>query len=101
MRRSQNFDEKVLTRTDAQINFIWNNIGPVPGIHPNVFSVRWTGKLQTPETGTYLFRAYVDDEIRVMIDGKMVINAWGMHDNKRFTGEIALKAGQAYSRRIC
>jgi len=92
----QNFDEKVLTRTDAQINFIWNNIAPAPGIHPNVFSVRWTGKLQAPETGTYLFRAHVDDGIRVMVDGKMVINAWGMHDSERFTGEIALKAGQAY-----
>jgi len=96
----QNFDEKVLTRTDAQINFVWNNIAPAPGIDPNVFSVRWTGKIQTPETGTYLFRAHVDDGIRVMVNGKTVINAWGMHDSERFIGEIALQAGQQYNLQV-
>lgn len=92
----KDFDQKVLTRTDARINFIWNNVAPAPGLDPNVFSVRWTGRITAPETGTYLFRAHVDDGIRVMVDGKMVINAWGMHDSELFTGEIALKAGQQY-----
>lgn len=96
----QNFDQKVLTRTDAQINFIWDNVAPVPGLDPHVFSVRWTGKIKAPETGTYLFRAHVDDGIRVMVNGKMLINAWGMHDSERFTGEIALTAGQQYDLRV-
>lgn len=92
----KNFDQKVLTRTDARINFVWDNVAPAPGLDPNVFSVRWTGRITAPETGTYLFRAHVDDGIRVMVDGRMIINAWGMHDSELFTGEIALKAGQQY-----
>ena len=96
----QNFDQKVLTRMDAQINFVWNNIAPAPGIDPNVFSVRWTGKIKAPETGSYLFRAHVDDGIRVVVNDKMVINAWGMHDSERFVGEIDLHAGQQYSLQI-
>ncbi|MBC7775914.1 MAG: OmpA family protein [Phycisphaerae bacterium] len=96
----KNFDQKVLTRTDAQINFVWDNVAPAPGLDPHVFSVRWTGKIKSPETGTYLFRAHVDDGIRVMVDGKKVINAWGMHDSERFVGEIYLKAGQQYSLQV-
>lgn len=93
----QNFDQKVMTRTDAQINFVWDNVAPAPGIHPNVFSVRWTGKLKAPESGKYLFRAHVDDGIRVKLNGQMVINAWGMHDSERFVGEIYLHANQLYN----
>ncbi len=97
----QNFDQKVFTRTDAQINFVWNRgVAPAAGMDPSLFSVRWTGKIQTPESGKYLFRAKVDDGIRVMIDGKTVINAWGMHDSERFVGEIELKAGQQYNLQV-
>ena len=96
----QNFDQKVLTRTDAQINFVWDHVAPAPGLDPNEFSVRWTGKIQAPETGNYVFRAHVDDGIRVMVNGKMVINAWGLHDSERFTGEIALNAGQQYNLQV-
>lgn len=96
----QNFDQKVFTRTDPQINFVWNNVGPAPGMDPHVFSVRWTGRIQAPESGQYLFRAHVDDGIRVMLDGKMLINAWGMHDSERFTGETYLNAGQYYSLQV-
>lgn len=94
------FDQKVLTRTDPELNFFWNNEPPAPGINPQVFSVRWTGFIQAPETGTYLFRAYVDDGIRVYVDGKRVIDAWDLHDAGRFMGKIDLKAGQRYPLKV-
>lgn len=90
----QNFEQKVLTRTDPQINFVWDNVPPAAGIDPHVFSVRWTGFLQAPETGTYLFRAHVDDGVRVYIGGKLVIDAWDLHDSEQFVGKIQLNAGK-------
>lgn len=96
----QNFEQKVLTRTDAQINFVWNNVAPAPGVDPNVFSVRWTGNIKTPETGNYVFRAHVDDGIRVKIDGKLIIDAWGLHDSERINGEITLQAGREYKLQV-
>ena len=96
----QNFDQKVLTRTDPKIHFVWNNVAPAPGVDPNVFSVRWTGKIQAPETGNYMFRAHVDDGIRVYLNGKLLINAWGMHDSERFVGEMTLNAGQQYDLKV-
>jgi len=96
----RNFDEKVLTRTDAQISFVWDNVAPAPGLDAHVFSVRWTGKLLAPETGTYMFRAHVDDGIRVMINDKVVIDHWELNDSQLFTGEIALNGGQQYKLQV-
>lgn len=92
----QAFNEKKLTRTDAQINFVWDNVAPVPGVDPHQFSIRWRGRLKTPRSGVYLFRAQVDDGIRVRIGGQTVIDAWGLHDSERFSGKIALEAGRFY-----
>lgn len=96
----KNFDQKVLTRTDPQINFVWNGIAPATGLDPNVFSVRWSGKIQAPESGNYLFRAHVDDGIRVIINGKKVIDHWDLNDSGRFSGEIYLNAGQQYTLQV-
>ena len=93
----QNFEHKVFTRTDAQINFVWDgDASPVPGVDPNVFSVRWTGKIKTPEAGTYVFLAHVDDGIRVKVDGQLIINAWGLHDSEKVNGRIRLEANRQY-----
>ncbi|MBL7809520.1 MAG: OmpA family protein [Saprospiraceae bacterium] len=92
----RNFDQKVLTRTDAQIHFVWYSVPPAPGLDPQVYSVRWNGLLKAPETGTYMFRAHVDDGIRVKINGQLLIDAWDLHDVGRFTGEIQLQAGREY-----
>lgn len=94
------FEEKIVTRTDPQINFAWFNKAPAPGVDPHVFSVRWTGFLQTPESGTYRFRAFVDDGIRVYVNGKLVIDAWSLHDTGRFVGEIYLDAGRKYPLKV-
>ena len=59
----QNFDQKVLTRIDPKIHFVWNNVPPAPGMDPHIYSVRWSGKLKAPESGQYFFRAKVDDGI--------------------------------------
>lgn len=96
----QQFEEKIFTRTDPQINFAWFNEAPAPGVDPHVFSVRWTGFLQTPESGTYRFRAFVDDGIRVYVNGQLVIDAWDLHDTGRFAGEIYLNAGRKYPLKV-
>lgn len=91
-----NFQKKVLTRTDQKINFYWNNEAPARGINPQEFSIRWTGKIKAPESGEYMFRAKVDDGVRVKVGGQYVIDAWGLNDEGKFTGYIKLQQGQMY-----
>ncbi|HPI08237.1 MAG TPA: PA14 domain-containing protein [Saprospiraceae bacterium] len=95
-----NFERKVMTRNDQKISFVWNMSAPAPGMDPSDFSVRWKGRIKTPESGNYLFRAHVDDGIRVKVGNQMVINAWGMHDSEPFSGTVYLEAGQMYDLQV-
>lgn len=92
-----NFETKKMTRHDNALNFYWNRgQSPGNGIRSDQFSVRWTGQIKAPKSGNYLFRAKVDDGLRVKINGQMVINAWEMNDHIRTYGNIQLQAGQTY-----
>jgi outer membrane protein OmpA-like peptidoglycan-associated protein len=95
-----NFEKKIKTRTDAEINFQWNFESPVDGLKTDNFSIRWTGKITAPESGEYLFRALVDDGIRVEIDEKTVINHWEWADSEDFSGKIYLEKGQSYDLKV-
>ena len=96
----KNFEKKIMTRTDANIDYYWNFEAPAKGIDPLNFSIRWTGKLLAPESGKYLFSVIVDDGVRVWIDDKPLINAWDMHNKEHFSNEIMLAKGQSYDVKI-
>ncbi len=95
-----NFEEKVTTRTEANIDKSWNDVPPVPGLDPHYCSIRWTGRITAPETGTYTFSARVDDGIRVWVGGVQVIDNWQLNDNGQSTGQVKMKAGTAYDLRV-
>ena len=48
-----NFTGATVTRTDPTVDFDWGASGPAPGIAADFFSVRWTGQVEAPSTGTY------------------------------------------------
>ena len=89
----------VLTRTDATLNFSWAG-SPGPGINADGFSVRWTGKVQAPITGTYTFFTNSDDGIRLWVNGTQLINNWTDHGAVEDSGSIALVAGSSYDIRV-
>ena len=95
-----NFERKVMTRTDSQVDFNWNWQSPGPGVPREYFSVRWTGKLYAPTTGKYRFSATADDGVRVWVNGKKIIDEWRKQDDSNFIGEISLTSHQLYDLRI-
>ena len=87
------------TRTDATINFLtvsgWaSNFFPAAG--NTTFSVRWSGQLLPPATGTYKFYTSSADGVRLYVNGQAVINNWIEHPFTTDIGTIALNAGQFY-----
>ena len=96
----RNFNKKVLTRIDPQINFNWDRVQPAPGMPMTDYSIRWTGRLLAPISGDYEFSALVDDGMRLWVGGIKVIDAWGPHDHENVSGKVALKANQMYELRI-
>ncbi len=71
----RNFDRKVLTRYDRKLFFYWSP-SPDGRVPSDNFSARWTGWLKPPEAGQYTFTAWVDDGIRLWLDGKLLIDHW-------------------------
>ncbi|MDE3106208.1 MAG: glycoside hydrolase family 3 C-terminal domain-containing protein, partial [Acidobacteriota bacterium] len=78
----------VVTRIDQQLNFSWQGAAPVPGTTAALYSVRWTGVINTPSEGDYAFKLYnndcypcdSDEQVRVFIDGVRVFSG-GRHVN--------------------
>ena len=87
-----------LTRVDSTVNFTWGTAAPASGVTADNFSVRWTGRVQAPVSGTYRFTTVSDDGIRLWVNGVQVINNWTDHSSTTNTSNaITLTAGQRYT----
>ena len=56
--------------------------------------IRWTGRIQVPETGSYRFYGYSDNGLRVWVDNKQLINYWDgdSWDVLQTSSEVTLEA---------
>ena len=80
------------------MNFNWGSAAPASGVTADNFSVRWTGRVQAPVTGTYRFSTVSDDGIRLWVNGQQVINNWTDHASTTNTSAaISLTAGVKYT----
>ena len=81
-----------LVRVDPQIDFDWESGAPASGLPADNFSVRWTQDLNF-SAATYRFYVYVDDGVRLWVDGALVIDQW--HDSvpTNYTVDLVLAEG--------
>ncbi|MDP4129168.1 MAG: glycoside hydrolase family 3 C-terminal domain-containing protein [Bacteroidota bacterium] len=68
--------DPVLTRVDKKINFSWTLSSTDERINHDFYSIRWTGKLKAPESGTYNIGLDGNDGYRLFIDHELVIDNW-------------------------
>ena len=70
----------VVTRVDPAIDFDWNSAAPVPQLHQDDFSVRWTGVIVPPQPGqitlsmrlAHCYPCGDREHFTVLVDGKPV-----------------------------
>ncbi|WP_045760309.1 glycoside hydrolase family 3 C-terminal domain-containing protein [Xanthomonas albilineans] len=102
-----------LVRVDPQIGFRWDRgsptdtllargeVGPQQTLPTNHFSIRWTGKLVPPVSGTYHLETAADDGVRLFLDGKRLIDRWTPSDRLQSDGvDVQLQAGHVYDLRL-
>ena len=82
-----------LIRQDPVIDFDWRRDPPASGVSKDNFSVRWTGTI-TLDAATYRFKAYVDDGVRLWVDGQLLIDEWKDGSVRELTGVVGLAKGQ-------
>ncbi len=90
------FQNVALTRIDPGINFNWGNGSPAPNvIDADNFAVRWTGELEVPLTGTYVFKTTTDDGVLLYVNGQEMADAWRNQSGAlEQSGTIDLVAGE-------
>lgn len=79
-------------RDDAAVSFDWGGNSPVPGLPAQNWSARWTKTVQLAGGG-YRFTARVDDGVRVLVDGALVINEFHSATGQVYQGDVNLAAG--------
>jgi autotransporter-associated beta strand protein len=83
------------TRTDPQIAFDWGTGSPSNSMAADTFSVRWSGLLLVPETGTYTFSTLNSDGVRLYLNGVPVIDDYVVQTTHWKDGApVNLTAGQ-------
>jgi hypothetical protein len=62
------------------------------------FSIRWTGRIKAPYTGTYNFTMRGDDGFRLKINGQTIIQDWRPRrvSDGKVSGSLNLEKGQFY-----
>lgn len=98
---NKDFSDRKLIRADATIDFDWGTGSPDGSIGTDTFSVRWTGWVEAPSDGDYVFHTYSDDGVRLWVDNKLLIDDWTDHAAKEDSSEsITLQAGRKYDIRL-
>ena len=94
---NSDFTTSKAIRLDPQIDFNWGTTTPsgsqlTSGDH---FSVRWTGYIDAPTSGTYKFETSTDDGVRLWVEdlNNPLINDWRQRNASR-TGSVWLSAGK-------
>ena len=64
-----------ITKTEPTINFNWGNYGP-PGISVDSFKARFSGTVQSLDSGTYTFYVSSDDGYRLWVNNQLLLNKW-------------------------
>ena len=93
-------DSPALVRSDAQVNFEWGAFAPAPGINEDNFSIRWTGKLQAPESGKYSIGISGNGGMRLTVDGQTVIEELNNRRTRTLAKDIQFEAGHTYEVRL-
>lgn len=86
----------VLVRTEA-IAFDWGTGSPGAGVPSDNFTVRWSGVIEAPITGTYYLATTSDERIRVRVNNTLVIDHWTPHSwGYGYSAALNFVAGQRY-----
>jgi beta-glucosidase len=91
----------VFTQVDRGMAPYWDKNSPGKGVPADFFSVRWTGTLTPPETGTYILGIVTDDRGRMYFGSELKVDNWNpCQKNVMKTFRVAMEKGKRYPVRI-
>jgi WD40 repeat protein/predicted Ser/Thr protein kinase len=87
------FQSLAVRRLDQSLDFRWGEKPAWFGGPTESYSVRWTGFLQVPRTGKYIFTASADDGVRLFLDDVQTLASWNSRTDSPRSIDVALDEG--------
>ena len=88
--------EPAFTRVDKAINFYWEFDAPAPELPNDDFSIRWTGYIVPPVTGTYNIGSWGMPTLNVWFEGEKILGHSSQHHAFHHEKAIELEVGKKY-----
>jgi cytochrome c553 len=95
--------DRLIERVDSQVSFDFGTSGPEARFDEEQFSIRWTGAVLAPETGTYEFVVRTENGTKLWVNDSKnpLIDAWVKSGNDtEYRGSIYLLGGRVYPLRL-
>ena len=90
-----NFETKLIQRIDETVNMdLDRGESPASNLPHEKFSIRWEGKIQSDEAGTYNLRLTHDDGARVWINDELIIDEWQDQSASESSAEVNFEENQ-------
>lgn len=86
----------VFTRIDEQINFYWESLSPDPKLPDDDFSIRWTGYIIPPVSGTYHIGSWGMPTLDVWLEGEKILSHNTEHHAFHAEHAVEMEAGKKY-----
>jgi hypothetical protein len=83
------------------IDFNWGFQSPAPGIPPDSFTARWTGRIMPTRSDTYSFLVTAAGGARVWLDDQLILDFWFEHaESELASAALYLTAGSVHTLRV-
>jgi hypothetical protein len=93
------FRNTAMERVDPAVSFDFGEASPSEKLDPAGFSIRWTGSITAPETGSYEFVVRTEHAARLWVNNQRqpLIDAWVKSgDDTEYRTTMFLVGGRAY-----
>jgi beta-glucosidase len=88
--------KSAFTRVDDQINFYWETGSPAPELKDDNFSIRWTGYLVPPVSGTYKIGCWGMPVLEIWLEGEKILSHNNIHHAFYHEKAVELEVGMKY-----
>jgi beta-glucosidase len=92
--------EPDVTKTEKQIDFLWTLSSPDRKISHDFYSARFTGSIQSPQTGTFKIGLDGNDGFRLYINNKLLIDDWKKQTYSTLLADYYFEKNKRYDVRI-
>lgn len=90
----------LVTRNDGEINFGWTLFPPDEKLPLDFYSIRWTGTLTAPATGTNKIGLDGNDGYRLYINNKLVVDNWQKQTYSTKLADYNFEKGKTYNIKV-